>query len=67
MIDTQLLNDVLVTLAFVVGLVIAISAWVVAAAAIHERHTRQAHIGAISAIEQHLSDVAEERSPASAA
>jgi hypothetical protein len=27
MIDTQLLNDVLVTLAFVVGLVIAISAW----------------------------------------
>ena len=38
MIDTQLLNDVLVTLAFVVGLVIAISAWVVAAAAIHERN-----------------------------
>lgn len=64
MIDTQLLSDVLVTLAFVVGLVIAISAWVVAAAAIHERHVRRTHIGAI---EQHLADVAGERSPASAA
>jgi hypothetical protein len=63
MIDTQLLNDVMATLAFVVALVIAISAWVVAAAAIHQRRTRRAHIGAI---EQHLADVAGERSPAPA-
>ena len=64
MVDTQLLNDVLVPLAFVVGLVIAISAWVVAATAIHEMHVRRTHIGAI---EQHLADLAGKRSPASAA
>jgi Mn2+/Fe2+ NRAMP family transporter len=60
-IDTQLLGDVLATVAFIVGLVIAIAIWVVAAAAVHERHVRRTHIGAI---EQHLADVAGEQSPA---
>ena len=57
MIDTQLLNDALMTVAFVVGLVVAISAWVVAATAMHQRQTRAAQI---STIEQHLADVAEQ-------
>jgi hypothetical protein len=55
MFDTQLLNDVLMTVAFIVGVVIAISAWVMAAAALHKRDERRAHIGAI---EQHLANVA---------
>ena len=55
MFDTQLLNDVLMTLALIVGVVIAISAWVVAASALHQRDERRAHIGAI---ERHLADVA---------
>jgi hypothetical protein len=55
MFDTQLLNDVLMTVAFIVGVVVAISAWVVAASALHQRDERRAHIGAI---EQHLADVA---------
>jgi hypothetical protein len=62
MIDTQLLNDALMTVAFVVGLVVAISAWVVAATALHQRQTRAA---GISTIEQHLADVAEQ-TPAAA-
>lgn len=57
MFDTQLLNDALMTVGFVVGLVIAISAWVVMASALHQRQERSAHIGAI---EQHLADVAEQ-------
>ncbi len=57
MIDTQLLNDALMTVAFIVGLVVAISAWAVAATALHRRHTRAAQI---STIEQHLADVAEQ-------
>jgi hypothetical protein len=55
MFDTQLLNDVLMTVAFIVGVVIAISAWVVAASVLHQRDERRAHIGAI---ERHLADVA---------
>jgi hypothetical protein len=53
MINTQLL---VITLALFVGLVIVIGAGVVTAAALHERHQRKTHI---SAIEQHLADVAE--------
>jgi hypothetical protein len=60
MIDTQLLNDALTTVAFIVGLVVAISAWVVAASALHRRH---AHATQIRTIEDHLADVAEQ-SPA---
>jgi hypothetical protein len=55
MFDTQLLNDVLMTVAFIVGVVVAISAWVVAASKLHQRDERRLHI---SAIEQHLADVA---------
>ena len=57
MIDTQLLNDALVTVAFIVGLVVAIAAWVVTATALHQRQTRAT---SISTIEQHLADVAEQ-------
>ena len=60
MIDTQLLNDALTTVAFIVGLVVAISAWVVAASALHRR---RAHTTQILTIEKHLADVAEQ-SPA---
>lgn len=55
MIDTQLLNDALLTVGFIVGLVVLISAWVVVATALHGRHTRTTQI---STIEQHLADVA---------
>ena len=55
MFDTQLLNDALMTVAFIVGVVIAISAWVVLASTLHRRDERRAHIGAI---ERHLADVA---------
>jgi hypothetical protein len=58
----QHLNDALIMLALIVGLVIVIAAWVVTAAALHTRHQRRMHI---DAIEQHLADVAE-RSQASA-
>jgi hypothetical protein len=62
MIDTQLLNDALLTVAFVVGLVIAISAWVVVASGLHQRHTRA---NQIRDIERHLADAAEQ-TPAAA-
>jgi len=55
MFNTQLLNDALTTVAFLVGLVIAISVWVATASALHQRHERKTHI---RAIEQHLADVA---------
>jgi Mn2+/Fe2+ NRAMP family transporter len=51
----QNLNVALITLASIVGLVIVIAAWVVTAAALHERQQRKTHI---DAIEQHLADVA---------
>jgi hypothetical protein len=57
MIDTQLLNDALATVGFVVGLVVVISAWVVTATALHRRQARTTQI---HAIEQHLADVAEQ-------
>jgi len=60
MIDTQILTDALATVAFLVGLVVVISAWVVMATALHRRQTRTAQV---RAIEQHLADVAEQ-SPA---
>ena len=60
MIDTQLLSDVLATVAFIVGLVVVISAWAVTASALHRRNARTTQI---RAIEQHLADAAEQ-SPA---
>jgi hypothetical protein len=55
--STQLLNDALTTVAFLVGLVIVISAWVATASALHQRDERRTHI---RAIEQHLAHVAEQ-------
>jgi hypothetical protein len=60
--DTQLLNDALMTVAFIVGLAAAMSAWAVVASALHRR---QAHTTQIRAIEQHLAGDAEQ-SPAPA-
>jgi hypothetical protein len=57
----QNLNDAMIMLASIVGLVIVIAACLVTAATLRERHQRKMHI---DAIEQHLADVAE-RSPAS--
>lgn len=51
----QNLNDALIMLASIVGLVMVIAAGIVTAAALHERHQRKMHI---DAIEQHLADVA---------
>ena len=58
--SVQILNDALVTVAFLVGVVAVIAAWVVTASALHRR---QASTTQIRAIEQHLADVAEQ-SPA---
>ena len=57
MFNAQLLNDALATVAFLVGLVIAISVWVVTASALHQGHERKAHV---RAIEQHLADAAQQ-------
>ncbi len=61
MIGTQLLNDVLMTVAFVVGLAILLSVLFVATAALWQRHARKA---GVSEIERHLAAVAEQQSPA---
>jgi hypothetical protein len=63
MIDIQLLNDALLTLAFVVGLVILVSISIVASAALWQRHERKA---GLRKIEQHLSSVATADSRAAA-
>jgi hypothetical protein len=60
--SAQILNDALMTVAFLVGVVAVIAAWVATASALHQRQERSTHI---RAIEQHLADVAEQ-SPASA-
>ena len=57
MIDTQLLNDALMTVAFIVGLVVVISTWVVTASALHRQHMTRAQI---RTIEEHLAHVAEQ-------
>jgi uncharacterized membrane-anchored protein len=62
MIGTQLLDDALTALAFLVGLAIILSALFVATAALWQRHERRT---GISAIERLLAAVAEQRnSPA---
>lgn len=62
MIGTQLLDDALVALAFLVGLAIILSTLFVATAALWQRHERRT---GISAIERHLAAVAAEpNSPA---
>jgi hypothetical protein len=60
MIGTQLLDDALIALAFLVGLAIILSASFVAMAALWQRHERQT---GISAIERHLAAIAAPQSP----
>ncbi len=61
MIDMQLLNDALLTIAIVVGAAIAITISIVAAAGVQQRRERTAHI---RAIEKHLAAVAAQQRPA---
>jgi len=60
-IDMQLLNDALAALALIVGLVILLSVWIVAAAALTHRHERT--VG-VRQVERFLAAVAERQSPA---
>ena len=57
MTDTQTLNDALMTVAFMVGLVVAILAWVAAASALYRRQVYRAQI---RTIEKYLEHVAEQ-------
>jgi cytochrome c biogenesis protein CcdA len=63
MIDMQLLNDALLTVAFIVGLAIAFSILIVASAALWRRHE---HKAGVREIEQHLTAVVTEHSQAAA-
>ena len=56
--DTQIVNDALMTVAVMVGPVVAISAWVAAASALYRR---QVYTAQIRTIEEHLEHVAEKR------
>jgi hypothetical protein len=62
MIDMQLLNDALLAVAFAAGVAILLAVLIVGAEAFSRRHERSG----IRAIEQHLAEVAERRSSASA-
>ncbi|HTS99491.1 MAG TPA: hypothetical protein VMI33_23015 [Streptosporangiaceae bacterium] len=55
MIDMQILNDALVTLAFSVGLAVLLAVSIVAGAALTQRYERKA---GVRRIEQHLADAA---------
>jgi hypothetical protein len=57
MIDTQTLNDALMTVAFMLGLVVVMLAWVAVASAWYRR---QVHKAQIRTIEQYLEHVAEQ-------
>jgi biopolymer transport protein ExbB/TolQ len=57
MTDMQTLNDALMTVAFMVGLVVAILAWVAAASALYRRQVYRAQI---RTIEKYLEHVAEQ-------
>jgi cytochrome c biogenesis protein CcdA len=63
MIDIQLLNDALLTLAFTVGLAIALSAAIVTSAALWRRHEQKT---GVREIEQHLAVAGTEHSSAAA-
>jgi cytochrome c biogenesis protein CcdA len=62
-IDVQILNDALVTLAFCVGLAVLLALAIVAAGALARRQERKAHV---QQIERHLAKVAEQQDPAAA-
>jgi hypothetical protein len=57
MTDMQTLNDALMTVAFMVGLVVVMLAWVAVASAWYRR---QVHRAQIRTIEQYLEHVAEQ-------
>lgn len=57
MTDMQTLNDALVTVAFMVGLVVAMLAWVAAASALYRRQVYKVQI---RTIEKYLEQVAEQ-------
>ena len=61
MIDMQILNDALLTVAFAAGIAILLAVAIVGAEALSRRHERRG----IRAIEQHLATVAERRDSAS--
>jgi uncharacterized protein (UPF0303 family) len=63
MIDIQLLNDALLTVAFMVGVAIAVSIGVVTAAALWRRHE---HKTGVRELEQHLAAVVTEPSQTAA-
>jgi cytochrome c biogenesis protein CcdA len=63
MIDVQILNDALMTLAFCVGLALLMAVAIVAAGALTQRRERKAHV---RRIERHLATVAEQQDPAAA-
>jgi hypothetical protein len=63
MIDMQLLNDALLTVALMAGLAIAVSISIVTSAALWRRHERKLHV---REIEQHLAAVVTEPSQAAA-
>ena len=56
MIDMQLLNDALATVALVSGLVILLSAWIVVAAVLAHRHERARGIRQIERLQAAVAD-----------
>ncbi|HTW04191.1 MAG TPA: hypothetical protein VMF87_28095 [Streptosporangiaceae bacterium] len=62
MIDVQILNDALLTLAFCVGLALLMAIVIVAAGALTQRHERREHV---RSIERHLAAAAGDQDPAS--
>jgi len=63
MINTQILNDTLMTVAFVIGVAFALAVAMLAASALGQRHDRRA---GLHAVEQHLAAVTQEAIPADA-
>lgn len=63
MINTQILNDALLTVAFVIGVAFALTVAMVAVSALGQRQARRA---GLLAVEQHLAAVTEEAVPADA-
>ena len=63
MTNTQILNDTLVTVAFVIGVAFALTVAMLAASALGQRHARR--VG-LHAVEQHLAAVTQEATPADA-
>jgi hypothetical protein len=60
---TQTLTDALITVAFLIGMAVALTAAMAAASALWQRHARRAGLGAV---EQHLAAVTRQAIPADA-